>query len=76
MEKVKAICIKNIIREHPLDDYTEVPFTIGKVYELSVAGDSKWCWAVHDLERIGHYPMNLFKTLDEVRNEHLDIILG
>ena len=76
MEKIKAICIKNIIREHPLDDYTEVPFTIGKVYELSVAGDSRWCWVAHDLERMGHYPMSLFKTLDEVRNEHLDIILG
>jgi hypothetical protein len=76
MEKVKAICVKNIIRENPLDDYTEVSFTIGKVYELSVAGDSRWCWVVHDEERMGHYPMSLFKTLDEVRNEHLDIILG
>ena len=75
MEKVKAICVKNIIRENPLDDYTEVPFTIGKVYELSVAVDSRWCWVAHDLERIGHYPMSLFKTLDEVRSEKIDQIL-
>ena len=75
MEKIKAICIKNIIREHPLDDYTEFPFTIGKVYELSVACDSKWCWAVHDLERMGHYPMKLFKPLYERREEILNQLL-
>jgi hypothetical protein len=75
MEKVKAICVKNIIRENPLDDYTEVPFTIGKVYELSVAGDSRWCWVAHDLERIGHYPMSLFKTLEDRREEILNELL-
>ena len=75
MEKIKAICIKNIIREHPLDDYTEFPFTIGKTYEVSVAGDSKWCWAVHDLERMGHYPMSLFKTLEDRREEILNQLL-
>jgi len=76
MEKVKAICVKNTIRDHPYDDTTETPFTIGKVYELDVYGNGKWCLVFHDQERMGHYPMNLFKPLDEVRNEHLDIILG
>jgi hypothetical protein len=75
MNKIKAICIKNIIREHPLDDYIEFPFTIGKVYELSVAVDSRWCWVAHDLERIGHYPMNLFKTLEDRREEILNELL-
>jgi hypothetical protein len=75
MEKVKAICIKNIIRENPLDDYTEVPFTIGKVYELSVAGDSRWCWVAHDEVRMGHYPMSLFKTLEDRREEILNELL-
>ena len=75
MNKIKAICVKNIIRNHPLDDYTEVPFTIGKVYELSVACDSRWCWAAHDLERMGHYPMSLFKTLEDRREEILNELL-
>ena len=75
MNKIKAICINNIIRENPLDDYTEVPFTIGKVYELSVAVDSKWCWVGHDLERMGHYPMSLFKTLEDRREEILNELL-
>jgi len=75
MEKVKAICVKNIIRDHPYDDTTETPFTIGKVYELSVAVDSRWCWVAHDLERIGHYPMSLFKTLEDRREEILNQLL-
>ena len=75
MEKIKAICVKNVIREHPFDDYTEVPFTIGKVYELSIANDSKWCWVAHDLERMGHYPMSLFKPLDEHREELITQLL-
>jgi hypothetical protein len=76
MGKIKAICVKNTMRDHPYDDTTETPFTIGKVYELDVYGNGKWCLVFHDEERIGHYPISLFKTLDEVRNEHLDIILG
>jgi len=75
MKKIKVVCVKNVIREHLLDDYTEVPFTIGKVYELSVAGDSEWCWVAHDLERMGHYPMSLFKPLDEQRDELINQLI-
>jgi len=75
MEKVKAICVKNIIRDHPYDDTTETPFTIGKVYELDVYGNDKWCLVFHDEERIGHYPMSLFKTLEDRREEILNQLL-
>lgn len=75
MEKIKVICVKNVIREHPLEDYTEVPFTIGKVYEVSVTASLEWCWVAHDLERMGHYPMSLFKRLDEQRDELINQLL-
>jgi hypothetical protein len=75
MNKIKAICINNIIREHPLDDYTKGPFTIGKVYELDIYGNGKWCLVFHDEERIGHYPMSLFKTLEDHREEILNELL-
>ena len=85
MEKIKAICVNNIIREHPLDDYTKgarrwkkhrrQPFTIGKVYELDIYGNGKWCLVFHDEERIGHYPMSLFKTLEDHREEILNELL-
>lgn len=76
MEKIKVICIKNVIREHILDDYTEVPFTIGKVYEVSVpTNGSGWCWVTHDSERWGHYPMKLFKPLNQHRDELITQLL-
>ena len=76
MEKIKAICVKNVIREHPFDDYTEVPFTIGKVYEVSVpTNGSGWCWVTHDSERWGHYPMKLFKPLNQHRDELINQLL-
>ena len=71
MGKIKAICINNIVRDHPLDDYRELPFTIGKVYDLDVYGNDKWCLVFHDRERIGHYPTRLFKTLEDHREEIL-----
>lgn len=76
MKKIKVICVKNVIRENPFDDYTEVPFTIGKVYEVSVPTDgSGWCWVTHDSERWGHYPMSLFKPLVEHREELITQLL-
>lgn len=75
MEKIKVICVSNIIRENTYDDVREAPFTIGKIYELSVVGDGKWSWVVHDLERTGHYPMSMFKPLDDYRMEQLNKIL-
>ena len=75
MEKVKAICIKNIIRDHPYDDYVDTPFTIGKVYELDSYDNDKWCLVFHDEQRIGHYPMSLFKTLEDRREEILNQLL-
>ena len=75
MNKIKAICINNIIRDHPYDDYEKAPFTMGKVYELDVYGNSKWCLVFHDEERIGHYPMSLFKILEDHREEILNELL-
>lgn len=75
MNKIKVICVKNVIRDHQLDDYTEVPFTIGKVYEVSLTASLEWCWVSHDLERMGHYPMKLFKPLDDHREELLNELL-
>ena len=75
MGEIKAICVNNIIRDHPYDDTTEAPFTIGKVYELDSYGNGKWCLVFHDKERIGHYPMKLFKPLYERREEILNQLL-
>lgn len=75
MEKIKAICIKNIIRDYPYDGYIEVPFTIGKVYELDSYGNDKWCLVFNNKERMGHYPMSLFKTLEDRREEILNQLL-
>jgi hypothetical protein len=49
---------------------------IEKIYDLSFANEREWCWVVTDYDRMGHYPSKMFKSLDEVRNEHLDLILG
>ena len=75
MEKVKAICIKNIIREHPLDEERVTPFTIGKIYEVSVITNQEWAWVFSDLNRMGHYPMSLFKPLEDHREEILNQLL-
>jgi len=75
MQKIKAICVKNIIREHPLYEDRVTPFTIGKIYEVSVATNQEWAWVFSDLERMGHYPMSLFKPLDEHREELINHLL-
>ena len=75
MNKTKAICINNIVRDHPLDDYRELPFTIGKIYDVSVITNQEWAWVFSDLNRMGHYPMSLFKTLEDRREEILNQLL-
>jgi len=69
MEKVKAICINNIIKDRI------APFTIGKIYEVSVITNQEWAWVFSDLNRMGHYPMSLFKTLEDHREEILNELL-
>jgi len=73
IEKVKVVCVDNTYWKGSI---VEGPFTIGKIYELSFANEREWCWVVTDYDRMGHYPSKMFKSLDEVRNEHLDLILG
>ena len=69
MEKVKAICINNIIKDRIS------PFTIGKIYEVSVITNQEWAWVFSDLNRMGHYPMSLFKPLEDHREEILNELL-
>jgi hypothetical protein len=73
MEKIKGVCIDNTYWK---DSIIEGPFTIGKIYELTFAYEKEWCWVVTDYDRMGHYPSKMFKPLDEVRSENLEILLG
>ena len=73
MEKIKAVCVDNTYWK---DSIIEGPFTIGKIYEISVRINQGWVWVATDYESMGRYPSKMFKPLDEVRNEHLDILLG
>jgi hypothetical protein len=73
MEKIKAVCVDNTYWK---DSVIEGPFIIGKIYDLSPTADIEWCWVVNDYDRMGHYPSKMFKPLDQVRNENLDLILG
>jgi hypothetical protein len=73
IEKVKSVCIDNTYWKESI---IEGPFTIGKIYDITFANEKEWCWVVTDYDRMGHYPSKMFKSLDEVRNEHLELILG
>jgi hypothetical protein len=73
MEKVKAVCVDNTYWK---DSIIEGPFTIGKIYEISVRINQGWVWVATDYDTMGRYPLKMFKPLDEVRNENLDILLG
>ena len=73
MEKIKAVCVDNTYWK---DSIIEGPFTIGGIYDLSPTADMEWCWVVTDYDRMGHYPIKMFKPLHEVRSEVLDFILG
>jgi len=73
MENVKAVCVDNTYWK---DSIIEGPFTIGKIYEISVRNNQGWVWVATDYDTMGRYPLKMFKPLDEVRNENLDILLG
>jgi len=73
MEKVKAVCVDNTYWRESI---IEGPFTIGKIYEVSVHTNSEWVWVATDYDTMGRYPLKMFKPLDEVRNGNLDILLG
>jgi hypothetical protein len=81
MEKIKAICVSNTYKNDILDDCRITPFTIGKVYELTIVGDSKPVWVSYDEDGHGSvsgsvlYPMSLFKPLNEHREEILNKLL-
>ena len=73
MEKIKAVCVDNTYWK---DSIIEGPFIIGKIYDLSPTADMEWCWVVNDYDRMGHYPIKMFKKLEDLRNDKLNILLG
>ena len=84
MEKIKVICVKNVIREHPFDDCTEVPFTIGKTYEVISSdmslGNQKSSAKDYYLIKNddGHhysYWKGNFSSLEEWRKKQIDKII-
>jgi hypothetical protein len=48
--------------------------TIGKIYD--VIKEDEFCyWITDDIGRYDWYPMNLFKSLSEIRNEKINKLL-
>jgi|LakMenEpi03Aug12_release.lakeMendotaPanAssembly.Ray.scaffolds.fasta_scaffold623646_4 hypothetical protein len=86
---MKAICVKNSIEKshHSKFEYLngggiiKYDLTIGKVYEISMLSElapnilPKKCIVIDDFRKYIHAPYELFKPIEEFRNEQIDEIL-
>ena len=84
---MKAICIKNsrnVISATGFKDESKLDkfdFTIGKVYEIYLLPElapnilPKKCIVIDDFRKNIHAPYELFKPIEEYRNEQIEQIL-
>jgi hypothetical protein len=86
---MKAICVKNSIEKshHSKFEYlndggmNKYDLTIGKVYEIDLLPElapnilPKKCIVIDDFRKNIHAPYELFKPIEEYRNEQIEQIL-
>lgn len=77
---MKLICVDNRINKSDLVDFDNYKnyyynLTIGKSYEVDGIVNKELVKLNDDLGHVRYFPKDCFKTLDEIRDEKINIIL-